>query len=113
MAEPGKADWAQWKLYQEHCELVILHLDPVNTTQNLLVGAACLSLAELGRCGPLPLPDSGPDTEPVNKLGLVTKLLGMVKSNKAAMKVRERAALAVGSLCLGDSAFPHRRLLLE
>jgi len=113
MAQPGNGDWAEWKLYQEHCELVILQLDPVNTTQNLLVGAACLSLAELGRCGPLPLPDSGPDTEPKNKLGLVTKLLGLVKSNKSAMRVRERAALAVGSFCLGDAAFPHRRLLLE
>ena len=62
---------------------------------------------------PLPLPDSGPETSPDNKLGLVTKLLGLVKSNKSAMRVRERAATAVGSLCLGDAKFPHRRLLLE
>ena len=113
MKKAGKSDWKDWATFKSHCELIIQQLDTLNTSQNLLVGAACLALAELGRCGPLPLPDSGPDTEPVNKLGLVTKLLGMVKSNKAAMKVRERAALAVGSLCLGDSAFPHRRLLLE
>ena len=48
-----------------------------------------------------------------NKLGVVEKLLGIVRSNKANMKVRERAAAALGNLCLGDAAFTHRRMVIE
>ena len=36
-----------------------------------------------------------------------------MKSGKTNIRVRERAALAAGSLCLGDRDFPHRRTLLE
>jgi len=40
-------------------------------------------------------------------------LLALVKSGKSSMRVRERAALAAGSFCLGDTKFPHRRMLIE
>ena len=35
-------------------------------------------------------------------LGLVTKLLALVKSGKTSVKVRKKEALAAGSLCPGD-----------
>ena len=48
-----------------------------------------------------------------NKLGLVEKLLSILRSVKMNMKVRERAASALGNLCLGEARFPHRRLMME
>ena len=46
-------------------------------------------------------------------LSLLLCLLALVKSSKTNFRLRERAALAVGSLCLEDGKFPHRRNLLE
>ena len=43
-------DWSQWTVYRDICNLVISQLATLNTSQNLLVSAACLALAELGRC---------------------------------------------------------------
>ena len=48
-----------------------------------------------------------------NKLSLLLCLLALVKSSQTNIRLRERAALAVGSLCLEDGKFPHRRNLLE
>ena len=85
-----------------------------------MVSAACLSLAELARCAVLPLSgeaggDVIDDDDDVGeyKHSLLQRLLGLVKSGKTNTRVRERAALAAGSLCLGDRDFPHRRTLLE
>ena len=99
-----------WSLYTETVRLIISQLDQTNT---LILSAACLALAELARCGPLPLPDQDQDKGGHTKLSLIQRLLGLVKSGKANMRVRERAALAAGSLWLGDRNFPHRRTLLE
>ena len=101
-------EMTDWSLYTETVRLIISQLDHSNT---LILSAACLALAELARCGPLPLPDQ--DQAGDTKLSLITRLLGLVKSGKTNMRVRERAALAAGSLCLGDRKFPHRRTLLE
>jgi len=110
MKDP-KQQFSDWRIYKDSCQLLIQQLD---SPQNLLLGSGCLAIAELGRCGPLPLPDScDGDSSEQSKLSLVTKLLSLVKSNKTSMRVRERAALAAGSLCLGDIKFPHRRVLLE
>jgi hypothetical protein len=75
-----------------------------------IVGGSCLAIAELGRCGPLPLPDRSEKEEEElgSKLGLLTKLLAILQSDKVNMRVREKAALAVGNTCLGDPSYPHR-----
>jgi hypothetical protein len=70
----------------------------------------------LGRCGPLPLPDRSEKEEEEqlgtssssSKLGLLTRLLAILQSDKINMRVREKAALAVGNTCLGDPSYPHR-----
>ena len=86
-----------WRIYKDSCQLLIQQLD---SPQNLLLGSECLAIDELGRCGPLPLPDNGDsDSSEQSKLSLVTKLLSLVKSNKTSMKVRVRAALATG-ICI-------------
>jgi len=99
-----------WKIFRESCDMIVGELAAV---QNLMLSGSCLALAEIGRCSPLPYDDAGESTELGNKLGLMEKLLGIVKSGKVNMKVRERAAMALGNLCLGDALFPHRRTLVE
>lgn len=93
-------------MFVKNTKMIVTSLD---NSHNLILSAACQAIAELGRSGPLPLSDTDNAEDPDTKLYVVTKLLGMVKSGKTSMKVRERAAMAAGSLCLGDNNFPHRR----
>ena len=110
LARMGGGSLAEWSLYRETVGLLLGQLGQSNS---LLLSAACLALAELARCGPLPLPDQAEEGQEDTKLSLIQRLLSLVKSGKTNMRVRERAALAAGSLCLGDRNFPHRRTLLE
>ena len=97
----------EWGSFVKTTKMMMTNLD---NSHNMILSAACLALAELGKSGPLPLQDqSEVEDDPNTKLFLVNKLLALVKSGKNNMKVRERAALAAGSLCLGDKNFPHRR----
>lgn len=88
---------------KDSTELVLAQLDSGN---GLLMAGACLALAELGRATALPLSDD-------KKLGLVDTLLTIMKNGKVNMRVRERAALALGVLCIGDATFPHRDNILK
>ena len=75
-----------WRIYKDSCQLLIQQHD---SPQNLLLGSGCLAIAELGRCGPLPLLDNDDgDSSEQSKLSLVTKPLPMDKSNKTSKKVR-------------------------
>ena len=57
-----------WKIYKDSCQLLIQQHD---SPQNLLLGSGCLAIAELGICGPLPLPDkSDGDISEQSKLSL-------------------------------------------
>ena len=94
-----------WACFKEMTEMII---DQLNHSHQLMLGSACLSIGELGRCTELPLKSSGAEDDLKNKFGLVKKLLSMIKNGKMSMKVRERAAIAVGQLCIGDESFPHR-----
>ena len=102
---PSMKKVCDWTCFKKMSELII---DQLDHSHQLMLGSACLSIGELGRCTELPLENSGAEDDLKNKLGLAKKLLSMVKSGKMSMKVRERAALAVGQLCIGDESFPHR-----
>jgi len=102
--------YKDWKIFHSTCELVLSQLE---ASQSLMVNCGCLALAEIGRCSPLPFDDEGDVGKMDNKLGVMHKLLGIVKSTKVNMKVRERAATALGHICLGDAAYPHRRKLID
>jgi proteasome component ECM29 len=76
--------------------------------QPLLNSAACLAIGEMGRSGPL--------TEPGNdelREKLVNEMLRLMKSEKVSMKVRERAALSCGLICVGDESFPDRKKIIQ
>ena len=75
----------------------------------LLMSGACLALGELGRLGPLPLNKDGANS----KESLFKRLLEIMKTGKLSMKIRERSALALGQLCIGDLEFPWRKNILE
>merc|ERR1719189_1161397 len=91
--------------------MILDQLDP-DTNQHqhsLLVSASCLALGELGRNGPLPLPQEGTRS----KQTLFKWLLQMIKSTKISIKIRERSALALGQLCIGDKDYPWRKDILK
>ena len=76
--------------------------------QPLLNSAACLAIGEMGRSGPLN--ESGND-ELRDKV--VNEMLRLMKSEKVSMKVRERAALSCGLICVGDESFPDRKKIIQ
>ncbi len=99
-----------WGSYKKAVELVTAQL---NSSHAMMIGAACTAIGEMGRSGPLPLPDDGGETDLNTKLGLCKKLLALMKSGKVSMKARERAALALGLIGIGDGQFQHRRYILD
>lgn len=106
------SDEKKWNIYTSSVELILAQLGA--NSHALMTVSACTALTELGRCGPLPLEDEldeGKDMK--SKLGVVKRLLTILKTGKNSMKIRERAALALGFLCVGDQRFPHQRLILE
>lgn len=89
----------------------------------LLQGAACTSIGLLGRTSALPLengkplnngsPDpKRPAVETVTKMDIVKQLLDVMNNTKAAAKLREKAAKALGLLCVGEQ-FPHTQDILQ
>nr|XP_033335253.1 proteasome adapter and scaffold protein ECM29 [Megalopta genalis] len=78
---------------------VLLH-----DNSRLLMEVAIESIGILGKTYSLPLPDVGGD-EP-NKKKLVEELFSIVTDAKLNAKLKERAAISLGYLCLGEN-FPH------
>lgn len=72
----------------------------------MTLSAACLSVGEMGRCGPL-LDSTGESTRAVEKL------LTVVDDAKIGSKIREKAALAAGYLSLGELEYPRRKHVIE
>ena len=72
----------------------------------MTLSAACLSVGEMGRCGPL-LDSTG------NSSRAVEKLLSVVDDVKIGSKIREKAALAAGYLSLGELEYPRRKDIIE
>ena len=110
MKNKGKDTVMTVSCFKEITELI---LEQLNHSHQLMLGSACLAIGEIGRCTKLPLEDSGKEDNIANKLAVVKKLLALMKSGKSSMKVRERAALAVGQLCIGDASFPHRDIVIK
>ncbi|WAR24119.1 ECM29-like protein [Mya arenaria] len=81
----------------------------------MLAAGACQAIGEIGRNAPLPLP-SGSEGElegEITKLSVVKNLLAIIKSGKENTKSKERAALCLGQLCVGEEKFPHRKLAIQ
>uniref|UniRef100_A0A7M4FB64 Ecm29 proteasome adaptor and scaffold n=1 Tax=Crocodylus porosus TaxID=8502 RepID=A0A7M4FB64_CROPO len=82
----------------------------LDSTSPLLVVAACTALGEIGRNGPLPIPNEGSG---FTKLYLVESLLARIPSSKETNKLKERAIQTLGYFPVGDGDFLHQKLLLQ
>ncbi|XP_059580608.1 proteasome adapter and scaffold protein ECM29 isoform X1 [Alligator mississippiensis] len=82
----------------------------LDSTSPLLVVAACTALGEIGRNGPLPIPNEGSG---FTKLHLVESLLARIPSSKETNKLKERAIQTLGYFPVGDGDFLHQKLLLQ
>ncbi|NXD27831.1 ECM29 protein, partial [Spelaeornis formosus] len=96
------------------------------TLLHCFVLGACMALGEIGRNGPLPIPNEGTG---FTKLQLVENLLARIPSSKETNKARfllyggvifcfvfkmkERAIQTLGYFPVGDEDFPHQKLLLQ
>jgi hypothetical protein len=72
-----------------------------NLSHPMTLSAACLSVGEMGRCGPL-LDSTG------NSSRAVEKLLSVYDD----MNIRENDALAAGYLSLGELEYPRRKQVI-
>uniref|UniRef100_A0A8C5TWZ8 Ecm29 proteasome adaptor and scaffold n=1 Tax=Malurus cyaneus samueli TaxID=2593467 RepID=A0A8C5TWZ8_9PASS len=82
----------------------------LDSTSPFLVVGACTALGEIGRNGPLPIPNEGTG---FTKLQLVENLLARIPSSKETNKMKERAIQTLGYFPVGDEDFPHQKLLLQ
>ncbi|NWI89256.1 ECM29 protein, partial [Pitta sordida] len=83
----------------------------LDSTSPFLVVAACTALGEIGRNGPLPIPNEGTG---FTKLQLVESLLARIPSSKETNKARFYHAIqTLGYFPVGDEDFPHQKLLLQ
>ncbi|KAL8623767.1 hypothetical protein ACOMHN_054073 [Nucella lapillus] len=80
-----------------------------------LKGAVCIALGEIAKSTALPLPTGGGSEAEgeITKLSLLNKLIGMIKTAKENNKTKERAAMCLGCLCVGETDFPHRRKVID
>jgi proteasome component ECM29 len=89
----------------------------------LLVGAACVSIGLLGRTCSLPLdngkakemgsPDAKrPANDIITKIDVANRLMDVMNNSKFSAKIREKAAKALGLLCVGEK-FPHARDIIQ
>lgn len=108
--------------FQLH-RLSVSALIPFLSHQNTsLIGAACVSIGLIGKSAPLPL-DNGrdlngsPDAKRpanmnVSKIELVRQLLDIMNNTKHNSRIREKAAKALGLICVGE-IFPYTREVIQ
>ncbi|CAK9831680.1 Proteasome adapter and scaffold protein ECM29 [Anthophora retusa] len=94
-------DTFSWDLYINVVKMICTYLRH-NTI--LLMDAAIQSIGILGKTHGLPLPDEG-EEEP-NKKAIVEILFSVLNNVKLNTKIKEKAALSLGYLCVGEN-FPH------
>lgn len=98
-------------------------ITPFLSHQNaLLIGAACVSIGLIGKSAALPLdngrdangsPDAKrPASTNISKTDLVRQLLDVMNNNKLNSRIREKAAKALGLICVGE-VFPHTREVIQ
>lgn len=94
-------DLCNWTTYNDIVKAICTYLRD-NTT--LLMDAAIQAIGVLGRTYSLPLPAEGKND--LNKKGIVETLFSVLTNAKLSTKMKEKAALSLGYLCVGE-CFPH------
>ncbi|RZC32274.1 proteasome-associated protein ECM29 -like [Asbolus verrucosus] len=108
------------ELYKNAVTTLVAFLKQQNP---LLVGGACTSLGSLGRSCALPLEDGKPKevgspdakrpaNDIITKIDVVSRLMDVMNNSKLSAKIREKAAKALGLLCVGEK-FPHTKEIVQ
>ncbi|XP_060085987.1 proteasome adapter and scaffold protein ECM29-like [Ylistrum balloti] len=94
---------------------IVKLLKPTDEVPDPLLPSICLAIGEIGRNSALLLPSGaeGDGQEKITKLSLIKVLLKMVTSGKETNKTKEKAALCLGYICVGEEEFPYRRKVIE
>lgn len=109
-----------WPVLKECVNTVVSFLKHTNP---LLISAACGSLGNIvrvvglpledGKCDKLGSPDAKrPANEKITKVDVVQLLSEITSNSKLSTKIREKAALSLGLLCVGER-FPHTRDIMQ
>ncbi|XP_012265500.2 proteasome adapter and scaffold protein ECM29 [Athalia rosae] len=102
-----KSEMLKWENYVNAIKLIYAFLSDNNAS---LVSAACEGIGLLGKTTSLPIPAE--EGEEPNKAAVVTKLFGILNNVKLSSKVKEKAALSLGFICVGEE-FPHTRSIVQ
>lgn len=78
----------------------------------LLSSACCVALGELGKHFVLPISNMEDDTDKVSKQKIV-KDLGALLQSAPESKIKEKAAIALGNMCIGDPEFVYREEIIS
>ncbi|XP_043507485.1 proteasome adapter and scaffold protein ECM29 [Frieseomelitta varia] len=100
-------DLFNWDLYINVVKMICNFLR--NNTV-LLMDAAIQSIGILGKTCGLPLPDEGEGE--TNKKAIVEILFSTLNNVKLNTKIKEKAALSLGYLCVGEN-FPHTSYIVN
>lgn len=111
----GNSLWQKMEKKVEVAVTFIARLAKVSEENNPMLSAgACQAIGEIGRNVALPLPpgDDGQIEGEITKFSVVKNLLAIIISGKEAQKSKERAALCLGYLCVGEERFCHRKMAI-
>ncbi|XP_015601340.2 proteasome adapter and scaffold protein ECM29 [Cephus cinctus] len=103
----NKDELLKWGSYIDTVKTIYTFLTD-NT--NLLVNAASQGIGTISKAFALPLPAE--DKQEPNKKALVETLFNILTNSKMNTKVKEKAALSLGFLCVGED-FPHTKYIAE
>ncbi|KAJ8667078.1 hypothetical protein QAD02_008740 [Eretmocerus hayati] len=95
-----------WNTYIDVVKAICGFLDINNP---LILMAAIDGIGAIGKSYALPLDSEG---EGNSKLGLTEKLFSIFMNVKSSPKIKEKAALSLGYICVGEE-FPHTKMIAE
>ncbi|XP_012233833.1 proteasome adapter and scaffold protein ECM29 [Linepithema humile] len=97
----NKEALCNWATYNDIVKTICTYLHDKTI---LLMDAAIQAIGVLGKTYSLPLPAEGDDE--LNKKAVMETLFSVLSNAKLTTKMKEKAALSLGYLCVGES-FPH------
>ncbi|ESP05333.1 hypothetical protein LOTGIDRAFT_103320 [Lottia gigantea] len=95
---------------------IVIKIVSIMTSGNAnLSSAACIALGEIGRNGSLPLPSGGDGDNQgqITIMSVIKHFLSILQKSDHSNKMKEKAAMALGYICIGDVDFPHRKHVMS
>ncbi|XP_058794814.1 proteasome adapter and scaffold protein ECM29 isoform X2 [Phymastichus coffea] len=96
-----------WNTYVDAVKTIC---DFLNASNPLLLNAAIKGIGEIGKTFSLPLPAEA--EKATSKKSVTEKLFSIFMNVKSNAKVKERVALSLGHICVGEE-YPHTKMIVE